>query len=52
MITGAEMSFPHEEQEFDFSYVFEYSQGVQGEPETGGYLKVMEGFSFFIVCCV
>lgn len=38
------MSFQHEEQEFDFSYVFEYSQDVQKEPETGEYSRVMEGF--------
>ena len=31
-----EMSSQHEEQEFDFSYMFEYSQDVQKEPETGG----------------
>lgn len=31
------MSFQHDEQEFDFSYVFEYGQGVQKEPERGGY---------------
>ncbi|XP_049903647.1 nuclear factor of activated T-cells, cytoplasmic 1-like isoform X2 [Epinephelus moara] len=37
MITWAEMSFPHEEQEFDFSYVFEYSQGVQDVPERDAY---------------
>lgn len=35
-ITAPEMSFPHEEQEFDFSYVFEYGQGVQLQPEPGG----------------
>lgn len=38
------MSFQHEEQEFDFSYVFEYNQGVQSEPETGGYSRAMTGF--------
>lgn len=43
------MSFQHEEQEFDFSYVFEYSQDVQKEPETGGYSS-NEGLLFF--CCV
>lgn len=31
------MSFQHDEQEFDFSYMFEYNQDVQSEPETGGY---------------
>lgn len=37
------MSFQDEKQEFDFSDMFEYSQGVQNEPEKGGYSKAMEG---------
>lgn len=53
MITGAKMSFPHEEQEFDFSYVFEYSQGVQDVPERGGYSRAVEGvFSLLYVLYV
>ena len=36
-MTGAEMSFQHEEQEFDFSYLFEDSECDQSEPERGGY---------------
>ncbi|KAK5617999.1 hypothetical protein CRENBAI_023632 [Crenichthys baileyi] len=31
------MSFQHEEQEFDFSYVFEDSQGAQNEPDRDAY---------------
>lgn len=38
------MSFQHDEQEFDFSYMFEYNQDVQSEPETGGYSTAKEGF--------
>lgn len=29
------MSFQHDEQEFDFSYMFEYNQDVQGEAKVG-----------------
>lgn len=36
-MSGAEMSFQHEEQEFDFNYIFEYSQSVQKEGEKGAY---------------
>lgn len=46
MNVEAEMSFQHEEPEFDFSYVFEYSQEGQNEPETGGCSRAMEGFFF------
>ncbi len=42
------MSFQHEEQEFDFNYVFEYNQDVQNEPETGGYSRAMEGFFYLL----
>ncbi len=45
------MSFQHEEQEFDFSYVFEYNQDVQNEPEKGGYSWAMEGF-FSLLCVI
>ncbi|KAI9520893.1 hypothetical protein NQZ68_013299 [Dissostichus eleginoides] len=37
IITGVEMSFQHEEQEFDFRSVFEYSLDVQNEPERDAY---------------
>ncbi|XP_072250880.1 nuclear factor of activated T-cells, cytoplasmic 1-like isoform X2 [Leuresthes tenuis] len=36
-MTGAEMSFQHEEQEFDFSYLFEDSECDQSEPERDAY---------------
>lgn len=31
------MSFQHDEQEFDFSYMFEYNQGVRDEPKVGEF---------------
>lgn len=31
------MSFQHDEQEFDFSYMFEYNQDVQDEPKVGEF---------------
>lgn len=50
MNVEAEMSFQHEEPEFDFSYVFEYSQEGQNEPETGGCSRAMEGFFLSLYC--
>lgn len=31
------MSSQHDEQEFDFSYMFEYNQDVQDEPKVGEF---------------
>lgn len=36
-ITAASMSFQHDEQEFDFSYMFEYNQDVKDEAKVGEF---------------
>lgn len=36
------MSFQDDEQEFDFNYIFEYSQDAKSEPVTGGYSTAKE----------
>lgn len=42
------MSSQHEEEEFDFSYVFEYS----GRPVTGGFSKQNDGLYSDCMSCV
>lgn len=44
------MSFQAEEQEFDFSYMLEYSQDRQNEPGTGGYSSA--ALLFCVLCPV
>lgn len=36
------MSFQDDEQEFDFSYMFEYSQDAKSDQVTGGYSTAKE----------
>lgn len=49
-ISQAEMSFQHEEQDLDFSYMFEYNQDVPNESEPGGY--VQQFWTLYFLYCI
>lgn len=44
------MSFQHDEQEFDFSYMFEYNQDVQGERKVGEFPSAKAYPLYYIPC--
>lgn len=45
------MSFQHDEQEFDFSYMFEYNQDVRGERKVGEFPSA-KAYSLYYIPCI
>lgn len=50
VFTEAKMSFQHDEQEFDFSYMFEYNRDVQDEPKVGEFPSAKAYPLYYILC--
>lgn len=44
------MSFQRDEQEFDFSYIFEYNQDVQDEAKLGEFSSANTYYLDFMLC--